>query len=106
MAFDFTYLHTRQANHRSAYCDGVGLFFETILNVSGCASAVSRLCTSRPPTTLRYSSSVGVLFASGPSTNTRTFVLPASTAAAPAETDGAAMTSTNWRPVMAVAVSA
>ena len=25
IAFDFTYLHTRQANHRSAYCVGVGL---------------------------------------------------------------------------------
>ena len=88
IAFDFTYLHTRQANHRSAYCVGVGCFCVTILKVSGSASAVSRLCTSNPPTTLRYSSSDGVAVASGPTTSTRTFALPASTVAASADTDG------------------
>src|SRR5690242_4383970 len=60
IALDFTYLQTRQANHRSAYWVGVGWSLLTTLKVSGCASAVSRLCTSRPPTTLRYSSSEGL----------------------------------------------
>src|SRR5688572_22697226 len=105
IAFDFTYLHTRQANHRSAYCVGVGFFSVTTLNVSGCASAVSRLCTSSPPTTLRYSSSVGQSFDSGPVISTRTFCLAASTAPAATDTDGAAMTSTNCRSVIAFAVS-
>src|ERR1044071_1884296 len=95
MALDFTYLHTRHANHRSAYCVGVGCSLLTTLKVSGCASAVSRLCTSRPPTTLRYSSSDGLVLLSGPMTSTRTFVLPASTAAAASDTEGAAITSTN-----------
>src|SRR5690349_6314826 len=96
MAFDFTYLHTRQANHRSAYCVGVGLSLLTTLNVSGCAIAVSRLCTSRPPTTLRYASSEGWVLFSGPVTSKLTLALPVSTAPAAADTDGAAITSTNW----------
>ena len=33
MALDFTYLHTRQANHRSAYCVGVGFFCVTMRKV-------------------------------------------------------------------------
>src|SRR5215510_16614216 len=90
MAFDFTHLQTRQANHRSAYCVGVGFFCVTILKVDGSASAVSRVCTSRPPTTLRYSSSDGGRFASEPTMSTRTFCRLASTAAAAADTDGAA----------------
>src|ERR1041385_1334666 len=95
MALDLTYLQTRHANHRSAYCVGVGFFCVTILNVEGSASAVSRVCTSSPPTTLRYSRSVGERLASGPTTSTRTFCRLASTAAAAADTDGAAITSTN-----------
>src|SRR6185295_4516782 len=106
MAFDLTYLHTRQANHRSAYCVGVGFFWVTILNVAGSASAVSRVWTRRPPLTLRYSNSEVERVASGPTTSTRTFCRLASTAPASADTEGATITSTNWRPTMAVAVAA
>src|ERR1700722_8857049 len=106
IAFDFTNLHTRQANIRSTSSARVGLRRVTTVSADSATMPVSRVCTSRPPVTLRYSSSPGGVLLRSPSTNTRTLGLLDNTRAASADTDGAASTSTNCRSTMAEAVVA
>ena len=83
----------------------LGWRFVTIFRSFIATMPSSRVCTSRPPFTLRYSwrRCVGAI---GPVASTRTFSLRAQIARASASTSGAMINSTNWRSTIARAVAA
>src|ERR1700676_163672 len=52
MVLDLTCLATRNANRRSRSSASVGARFVTVLSFKSSATALSRLCTRRPPATV------------------------------------------------------
>src|SRR5471032_1485693 len=93
MAFDLTYLATRQANIRSCNCCWVGCSLVTTLRSPISTFFASADCTSRPPPT-RLKSIALTPWPSGISSR-RTFCLADRICLASAENDGAISTSTN-----------
>ena len=114
MAFDFTYMATRQAKVRSVISCAVGARFVTTLRRPSSDSGSSAVWISRPEPTrftscrLRPRAQAVAAFGSTPSSgisSTRTLALAASSFSASAVKAGAISTSTNW-PLTASAVAA
>src|SRR3984957_5929157 len=105
-AFDLTYFATRHAKIRSSSSARLGMRFVTARSSWARITPLSRVCTSRPPATLLYSSNCVTGTVKSPTSSTRTLSLRASSSRAPWDTLGASITSTNCCSTIACAVAA